>query len=123
MIGKTGGIGIILNILRIHIDDVDMCKIGCCTLDSIINFNGPLTKELCKLGGLYVVLNILRTHLSNEAVVNCCCNILINVVMFSQIFDEFFTQEHMHEFEVCYKKQMSSDVLAWLYFLLIEKYN
>ena len=100
-----------MKVINTHIDNADVCEVGCGALWNITTVNTSLQIEVCKKGGLIVLLKVLSRHTGNVHLLSMCCGAIGTVLSPLKIYSKPFMPDVIRAVEECYEKHKDSGII------------
>ena len=101
----------VIKTINTHIDNPDVCKHGCWTLENVSSMALTFQKGICEKGGLEVFLKVLSVHLNNPDVSDGSCLAIRATLMSPETHAKYCTPEVIRAVEEYYEKYPFSAIV------------
>lgn len=108
---QYGVIDIVLNTLRTHISNPDVCKMSCGVLYNISNGNYSFQKEICEKKGLTILADVMKRYNDSIELLEACCSTVGTILSSQETYPKFYSPDVMNTFRECSERNKNSKLI------------
>ena len=118
---RCGAIEVIVDAMRAHTGNADVCKSGCAALWNISERSCYAQKSICEKGGLSVLLEVLRKYDDNQNLLELCCSVIGIILSSQETRSKFCATDVLHAVRECSERHSDNEKIKNSYLSLIGK--